>query len=165
MILYESNDNIYDNPATEAVIDFCWQEAKYFFFLFFLRFLVFAICFGAVSWEYLNHSADIDATSLIVLIVIFYYLATYQFITEVLQLFYQPKNYIGEIYNIFDLISILLSVLMMSIMVKNFRLSDGFGSVETVENELVVGISFAIFFLWIELVSLMLQLVILFSSI
>ncbi|GBC18552.2 hypothetical protein GLOIN_2v1769895 [Rhizophagus irregularis DAOM 181602=DAOM 197198] len=34
MILYENNDDIYDNPATEAVIDFRCQKERNFFFLF-----------------------------------------------------------------------------------------------------------------------------------
>lgn len=40
MILNENDDKIYDDPATEAIINFRWQEANknYFLFLFF-RFL------------------------------------------------------------------------------------------------------------------------------
>ncbi|POG75672.1 hypothetical protein GLOIN_2v1562741 [Rhizophagus irregularis DAOM 181602=DAOM 197198] len=103
MILYENNDDIYDNPATEAVIDF--------------RF----------SWAYLNHSIIINGNCLFTLIVVFYYLAIYQFTTEIIQLIYCGfKKYIGEIFNIFDVISIILSVTVMSIMLKSFQFSDGF---------------------------------------
>ncbi|GBB86552.1 hypothetical protein RclHR1_12990001 [Rhizophagus clarus] len=84
MLLYEDNDNIYDNPATEAVINFRWQEARNFFF--------------------------------------------------------------------FDIISIVFSVTVMTIMLKNFHFSDGFGSVIEPNTELIVGISFSIFLLWIELI-------------
>ncbi|RIA84913.1 hypothetical protein C1645_858515 [Glomus cerebriforme] len=97
VVLYENNDDIYDNPATEAVIDFRWQEAKNFFFFLFFRFLVFAVSFVLVSWAYLNH--------------------------------------------------------VMSMMHKNyFQFSDGFGSVNAVDTGLLVGISFSIFILWIELI-------------
>uniref|UniRef100_U9UIS9 Ion transport domain-containing protein n=1 Tax=Rhizophagus irregularis (strain DAOM 181602 / DAOM 197198 / MUCL 43194) TaxID=747089 RepID=U9UIS9_RHIID len=49
-ILCENDDthDIYDNPAIEAVINFQWQKAKNFFFSLFIRFLVFATCFGVV---------------------------------------------------------------------------------------------------------------------
>ncbi|RGB40167.1 hypothetical protein C1646_753647 [Rhizophagus diaphanus] len=33
MILYENNDDIYDNPAIEAVIDFHWWKTKFFLFI------------------------------------------------------------------------------------------------------------------------------------
>ncbi|PKC57500.1 hypothetical protein RhiirA1_541575 [Rhizophagus irregularis] len=153
MILYENNDDIYDNPATEAVIDFLWRKAKIFFFLLFLRFIVFATCFGLVSWAYLNYSTIINGTFLFTLIIIFYYLAIYQIVTELIQFRYRGfKKYFGEIFNSFDIISLVLSVTVMSIMVKNFQFSDGFGSVKTIDNGLIAGISFSIFLLWIDLI-------------
>jgi len=154
MILYVDNYNIYDNPATKAIIDFRWQKAKHFFFFLFLRFLIFAFCFGLVSWAYLDHGTIINNNFLFALIVIFYYLAIYQLVTEALQFHYRGfKKYFSEIFNIFDIISIILSVTIMSLMLKYFKFSDGFGSVETTDIGLIVGISFSIFFLWIELVS------------
>ncbi|PKY50669.1 hypothetical protein RhiirA4_531052 [Rhizophagus irregularis] len=153
MVYYENNDDIYDNPAIEAVINFRWQKARNFFFFLFLRFLLFAICFVLVSWSYLNHGAIINGNSLLALIIIFYYLAFYQFITEVLQLTYRGfKKYFGDIFNFFDIISIVFSVTAMSMMVKNFRSSDGFGSVKEIDSGIIVWISFSIFFLWIELI-------------
>jgi hypothetical protein len=157
MILYENNDDIYDNPATEAVINFRWQKARNFFFLLFFRFLVYATCFGLVSWAYLNHDVIINGKFLFAIIVIFYYLAIYQLITEAVQLKYRGfKKYFGEIFNIFDMISIILSVTIMTMMLSNFQFSDGFGSVEESDPKLVVGISFSIFLLWIEFVSFVL---------
>jgi hypothetical protein len=154
MILYENNDNIYDNPATEAVINFRWQEAKNYFLFLFLRFLIFAICFVLISWAYLNHGIIINEKFLFALIIIFYYLAFYQFVTELLQFRYRgPKKYFGEIFNSFDIISIVLSVTVMTTMLKNFQFADGFGSVKESNNGLIAGISFSIFLLWIELVS------------
>ncbi|GBC09477.1 hypothetical protein RclHR1_00890013 [Rhizophagus clarus] len=153
MILYENNDNIYDNPATEAVINFRWQEARNFFLFLFLRFFIFAICFVLISWAYLNHSIIVNEKFLFALIIIFYYLAFYQLVTELLQFHYRgPKKYFGEIFNSFDIISIALSVTVMTIMLKNFHFSDGFGRVEETDTGLIAGISFSIFFLWIELV-------------
>ncbi|PKY32551.1 hypothetical protein RhiirB3_450819 [Rhizophagus irregularis] len=153
MILYENNDDIYDNPATEAVIDFRWQKARNFFFFLFLRFLIFATCFGVVSWAYLNHSNMINGKFIFTLIIIFYYLAIYQLFTEVLQIRYRGfKKYFCEIFNSVDLISTALSVTVMSIMFKNFQFTDGFESLKEIDIRLIVGISFSIFFLWIELI-------------
>jgi hypothetical protein len=154
MILYENNDDIYDNPATEAVIDFRWRSARNFLFSLFLRFIIFSICFGLVSWAYLNHSTIINGKCLFTLIIIFYYLALYQLVTEALEFRYRGfKKYFGEIFNSFDIISIILSVTIMSIMFKSFQFSDGFGSVKAIDTGLTAGISFSIFLLWIELVS------------
>ena len=52
MILYENNDDIYDNPAIEAIINFRWRKAKNFLYFFFLRFLIFATCFILINWAY-----------------------------------------------------------------------------------------------------------------
>ncbi|CAB4441087.1 unnamed protein product [Rhizophagus irregularis] len=153
MILYENNDDIYDNPATEAVIDFRWRSARNFLFSLFLRFIIFSICFGLVSWAYLNHSTIINGKCLFTLIIIFYYLALYQLVTEALEFRYRGfKKYFGEIFNSFDIISIILSVTIMSIMFKSFQFSDGFGSVKAIDTGLTAGISFSIFLLWIELI-------------
>ncbi|PKY56191.1 kinase-like protein [Rhizophagus irregularis] len=77
MILNENDDNIYDDPVTEAIINF------------------------PVSWAYLNNGNIINGNLLLVLIFVFCYLAVYQLITEVLQFYYHgPKNYFGEIFNI-----------------------------------------------------------------
>ncbi|PKY16098.1 hypothetical protein RhiirB3_428422, partial [Rhizophagus irregularis] len=83
-----------------------------------------------------------------------YYLAIYQFTTEIIQLIYCGfKKYIGEIFNIFDVISIILSVTVMSIMLKSFQFSGGFESVKEIDGRLIVGIPFSIFLLWIELLN------------
>jgi hypothetical protein len=155
MVLYENSYDIYDNPAIEAVINFRWQKTKNFFLLLFIRFFIFAICFGIVSLEYLNHNSAINGKSLVVLFVIFYYLTAYQLITEAIQFWYRgTRRYFCEIYSIFDLISIVPPVIVMSIMIKNFQLSDGFSSIETVDTILAVGIPFSTLILWIEFVSL-----------
>ncbi|GES73166.1 hypothetical protein GLOIN_2v1769896 [Rhizophagus clarus] len=147
------NDNIYINPAIEAVINFRWRTARNYFFSLFIRFLIFAICFGLISWAYLNHNTLISPNFLFIIIVLFYYLAIYQLITELLQFRYHgSKNYFSEIYNIFDVISILFTVIIMSIICKYFKFSDGFGSIEETNTGLIVGISFSIFLLWIELI-------------
>ncbi|PKY33126.1 hypothetical protein RhiirB3_451804 [Rhizophagus irregularis] len=152
MILCKNFD-IYDNPAIEAVIVLHWRKARNFFFFTFFRFLIFAACFGLISWAYLDHSTIINHYFLFALIVVFYYLATYQLITEVLQCNHRGfRKYLSEIFNVFDVISIIAAVTIMSIMLKDFQFFDGFGSINEINNRLIAGISFTIFVLWIELI-------------
>ncbi|PKY51631.1 hypothetical protein RhiirA4_407588 [Rhizophagus irregularis] len=153
VVRYENNDDMYDNPATEAVIDFRWQKARNFFFLLFIRFLVFAFCFIFISWQYLSHEVISERLRnfLFALIIIFYYLASYLLVTELIQLYFHgPRKYFGDIFNSFDICSILLPMIVMSIMLQDFKFSDGFANVESVDMGLMVGTSFSIFFLWIE---------------
>ncbi|CAB5389616.1 unnamed protein product [Rhizophagus irregularis] len=153
MILHENNDDIYDNPAIEAVIDFRWHKAKYFMYSLFLRFLIFATCFILISWAYLTRGNIINGYFLLVLIIIFYYLAIYQILTEIFQLIYRrPKKYFFDLLTIFDIISIILSFSVMSIMNNDFQLSNGFESVKETDPSLVVGISFSIFLIWIKFI-------------
>ena len=160
MILYENNDDIYDNPAIEAVIDFRWRKARNFLFFLFIRFVIFALSFVFVSWAYLVHEVINEGHRdlLIALIVIFYYLAFYLFATEILQLWYRgPRKYFGDAFNILDIASIALAVTAMSAILKNFQFSNSFGSVKEVDTNLTVWIAFSIFILWVQLVGFILQ--------
>ncbi|GBC10383.1 hypothetical protein RclHR1_09590006 [Rhizophagus clarus] len=152
---YEDNDSMYDNPATEAVIDFRWRNTRTFFILLFLRFIIFSMCFVFVSWAYLTHEATEPKfqSFLFFLIILFYYLAAYLLITEIIQLFHHGfKEYFTTIFNYFDLISIILPAIVMYYILVYFKFSDGFGSVTKVDRELIVGISMSIFVLWIEFI-------------
>ncbi|PKY53511.1 hypothetical protein RhiirA4_471776 [Rhizophagus irregularis] len=152
MILYENNDDIYYNPAIEAVINFHWNKARFFFFSLFLRLLVHIICFELISWAYLNNSTIINEKFLIGLIVMFYYLAIYLLITQIYQISNRGfRRYFSDVFNAFDTYSIILSVTIMTIMIKKFRFSDGFGSV-TETDKIITGISITTFILWIELI-------------
>ncbi|GBB90271.1 hypothetical protein RclHR1_17170002 [Rhizophagus clarus] len=71
------------------------------------------------------------------------------------------KNYVVTTFENFDndlgksplaLLSIVISVVVMSIMLKDFHFSDGFGSVKEIDINLIVGISFSAFLLWIEFI-------------
>jgi len=159
VIRYENNDDLFDNPATEAVINFCWPKARNFFLFLFLRFFIFGICFGFISWRYIIHSAEEIQNILVPSIFIFYYLAIYLFITKMVQLhYYGIRKFFSVTFNYFDIVSIVIPVAVMSRLLKQaFKFSDGFGSVEEVDTQLVVGISFSIFIIWLEIVSLQFQ--------
>ncbi|GES84549.1 hypothetical protein GLOIN_2v1769896 [Rhizophagus clarus] len=155
VIRYENNDDIFDNPSTEAIIDFHWKEARNFSFLLLLRFLIFSICFVLVSWAYCAHENIIVGTHsfLAILIVIFYYLAAYLLITEFIQLYYNgPRDYFNNVFNGFDLISLIFPTVVMTLLFKEYQVSNGFESVQMTDPGLLTGISFSIFVLWIELI-------------
>jgi len=92
---------------------------------------------------------------LVALIVVFYYSAFYQLATEAIQIKYRGwKKYIGAPHNTFDIFSTVIPMVVMSIMLNSaFQFSNGFGSVETVDTRLIVGISFSILMICIEIVS------------
>ncbi|RIA85127.1 hypothetical protein C1645_879508 [Glomus cerebriforme] len=135
VIRYEDNDDMYDNPATEAVIDFRWRNARTFFILLFLRFIIFAFCFIFVSNAYITHNVTEEKynTFLLVLIGLFYYLAVYLMATEIIQCFHHGfKKYFSEVFNYFDLLSIIIPTIVMSYIFVDFQHSDGFGNVNIV---------------------------------
>lgn len=155
VIRYENNDDMYDNPATEAVIDFLWRRARNFFLLLFLRYLIFSLCFCYVSWAYINYEVANEGfrNILVVSFAIFYYLAFYLLVTEMIQLCYHgPRKYFGAIFNIFDIISTVIPTIVMTGLYMNFQFADGFGSVTTLDTQLVVMISFSILLIWIEMI-------------
>jgi hypothetical protein len=156
VIHYENNDDIFDNPATEAIVDFHWQKARNYFFFLFIRFLIFGISFVLISWAYCVHE-NMSAGSinlLFALNVIFSYLAIYLLITEFIQLFYHgPREYFSNVFNTFDLISVIFPIVVMLFIFKNFKFSNGFESVEKTDVWVLTGISFSILILWTETVS------------
>ncbi|CAG8520212.1 12570_t:CDS:2 [Acaulospora morrowiae] len=145
---------ILDNPAMEAVINYKWQDARNYFQSLFFIFMVYAVCFGIVSWAYITHvSAEGVYRNLIVFIIaLFYYLAYYLFAVEVQQFLLHGIGKYFNIFNFFDLISLVAPVVVMSIMVAtSFQFEDAFGSV-TSKRDLVIAISFSVLILWAEFV-------------
>ncbi|CAG8753263.1 19308_t:CDS:2, partial [Rhizophagus irregularis] len=63
-----------------------------------------------------------------------------------------PKKYILDLLNTVDMISIILPVTVMSMMLNDFQLSNGFGIIEEPDSKLVVEISFSIFLIWIQFI-------------
>ncbi|CAI2171840.1 19309_t:CDS:10 [Funneliformis geosporum] len=154
VVQYENCDDMFNNPAIEAVIDFRWKKTKNYIFIHFLRFLCFGICFGYISWEYMNNNIDNKELQkfLATLIVLFYYLAIHLLVTEAIQLHYRGcRRYFCSILDKFDLISVLLPVIVITvILVETFHFSNGFESVKKVDSQIVVGISFSMLVIWIE---------------
>ncbi|CAI2173626.1 3244_t:CDS:10 [Funneliformis geosporum] len=156
VIRYENNDDMFDNPATEAVINFCWPKARNFFFFRFIRFLIFGSSFAYISWAYLVHNDDsLEFINYIIAsIIVFYYYAIYFSIAKMIQLqYYGVRKFFSDTFNYFDICSILIPVIVMSIMLINsFKLSDGFENIQAADSQLVIGISFSILLIWIEVI-------------
>ncbi|CAG8578963.1 9425_t:CDS:2, partial [Acaulospora morrowiae] len=145
---------ILDNPAMEAVINYKWQEARNYFQSLFFIFLVYAACFGIVSWAYITHvsATGVYRNLMVFVIALFYYLAYYLFVVEVQQFLLHGIRKYFNIFNFFDLISLVAPVVVMSIMVStSFQFEDAFGSV-TSKRDLVISISFSVLTLWAEFI-------------
>ncbi|CAG8705421.1 11362_t:CDS:10, partial [Funneliformis caledonium] len=100
VIRYENNDDMFDNPATEALGIY----------------------------------------------------AIYFFTAKMIQLhFYGVRKFFSDTFNYFDICSVLIPVIVMTIMLVNsFDFSESFGSILAVDSQLVIGISFSILLIWIE---------------
>src|ERR1043165_3913258 len=138
MIYYARNDMFeLENPAIEAVINFRWRKAKFFFAYRSLLFIIFGACFNYISWAYINSSGE-SLNLLIVSIIIFYYLAAYQIIAKIIQAYYDGCTRYFK--NMFDRIALYGNLIPTAVMIKilcEFRISNGFGSVETVNIQTV----------------------------
>jgi hypothetical protein len=155
VVRYEKDNNIFDNPAMEAIIDFRWRQARNYFLQIFLAFIAYAVCFGVISWAYMS---KLEATGnlrtfLVCVMMCFYYLAYYLIAVEVKQAWHHGLRASLNVSNLFDIISIMTPCVVMSIFVaSSFQLSDGFAQVQN-STEIIVCISFTMLLLWCEMVS------------
>ncbi|CAI2180204.1 9220_t:CDS:10 [Funneliformis geosporum] len=98
---------------------------------------------------------DIFDLPVIEYIIYNYWSTIYLFATEILQLFHHGSiKYLKIIFNWFDLLSILLPVAVMTkLLFYTFKISNGFGSIQVIDSQLIVEISYSIFIIWIEFVN------------
>ncbi|RGB37031.1 hypothetical protein C1646_695712 [Rhizophagus diaphanus] len=153
VVRYEKDNNIFDNPAMEAVIDFRWRQARNYFLQIFLAFIAYAVCFGVISWAYMSRLEVTGnlRTFLICVMMCFYYLAYYLIAVEVKQAWHHGLRASLNVSNLFDIISIITPCIVMSIFVaSSFQLSDGFAKVQT-STGIIVCISFTMLLLWCEM--------------
>ncbi|CAI2180750.1 8773_t:CDS:10 [Funneliformis geosporum] len=63
------------------------------------------------------------------------------------------KKYLRIVFNWFDLLSIAMpAIVMTKLLIYTFKSSNGFGSVEAIDSQLIVEISWSTFIIWIEIV-------------
>ncbi|CAI2168588.1 18803_t:CDS:2 [Funneliformis geosporum] len=154
VVRYEMENDIFDNPAMEAIIDFRWRPARNYFLQLFAAFFAYAVCFGIISAAYMSNYEITGGLQVLLILVMacFYYLAYYLIAVEVLQLLHHGWRDYLSIINMFDISAVVCPAIVMSIFVaSSFELSDGFGKVET-STGVVVGISFTMLLIWCEMV-------------
>ena len=153
VVRLEKENDIFDNPAIEAVIDFRWRAARNYFLQIFFAFVAYAVCFGVIVWAYMSRLEATGNTRifLICVMVCFYYLAYYLIAVEVKQAWHHGTRESLTLSNLFDIISIVTPCVVMSIFVANSFQSDGFGQVEN-NTGIVVCVSFTMLLIWCEMV-------------
>ncbi|RIA97125.1 hypothetical protein C1645_855465 [Glomus cerebriforme] len=132
LILSDGNDYLFDNPAMEAVIDFKWNQAR----THFIRtscglYIIYALCFGFLSWAYVRHleTTGIWRDCIIVIITLFYFLAYHLLGIELQQLHHHGFQRYLSIYNLFDLmVSVIPSTVVSIIIGNSFEFENGFGN-------------------------------------
>ncbi|CAG8486599.1 6665_t:CDS:10 [Funneliformis caledonium] len=148
MMKYNNNSkDMFDNPAVEAVIDYYWPSAKNFFYSLLFRYYFFGFCSIFISLIYVD-KFSLDPIYIVAVIIIFYYLAIYLLITETHQILHYGVYKYLDIFNWFDMFSVVIPVVIMSIvLIDEFTFSDGFGSkVQTRYIISLTGSNFIIFF-------------------
>ncbi len=156
VVKLDQDVSIFDNPAMEAIIDFKWMPTWIHFSHSFILFTLYAAVYSYLCYAYtIQLSVESSHNFLLPLIVYFYYAAYYLFSIELKQLrHYGFKDYLLDIYNIFDLITLFTPVILMTVcLITNFELQDGFGDINVIEPNLVILMSFSVLLIWCEFVS------------
>ncbi|CAI2174484.1 6910_t:CDS:10, partial [Funneliformis geosporum] len=130
IIPYVDIDDMFDLPIIEKTINNRWP--------------IYIGCIPAKGLQYY----------LFLLIGVFYYLAIYLFITELMQLTHHGcKKYLSIIFNWFDLLSIAMPVVVMTkLLIYTAKSSNEFGSIEAKDSQLILEISYSILIIWIEFI-------------
>ncbi|GBB99153.1 hypothetical protein RclHR1_03430014 [Rhizophagus clarus] len=150
----EEDDDILDNPAIEAAINYKWGPAKKYFLRLFFTYILFATCFAALAGCYLGH---IEATGhlrdfLVFIFVLFYYSGIYLFSVEIIQFLHHSWRHYLDFFNFVDLASVVFSLVLISVYVTpTFKLSNAFADVASTSN-ISAGLSFIMLLLWFEFI-------------
>ncbi|GET65906.1 uncharacterized protein OCT59_016863 [Rhizophagus irregularis] len=123
----EKDDDIFDNPAMEAAINYKWVPTRNYFLRVFFIYILFAACFAALVGCYLGH---VETTGhlrnfLVFLFILFYYS---------------------------DLASVVISTAMVSVYITpSFKLTNAFADVVATSN-ITAGFSSTMLLLWFEFI-------------
>ncbi|CAG8608668.1 3606_t:CDS:10 [Funneliformis mosseae] len=139
IIRKENNDDIFNNPVMEAVIDYKWKPARNYFLRLFVLYILFAACFAAICGTYVAHS---EATGY----------RCYLLVVEYRQFEHHGWRYYFKLFNCVDLASVVVAVVVMSVHVTpSFDTKNAFANVETTQ-EITIAISFTMLLLWFEFI-------------
>ncbi|CAB5346855.1 unnamed protein product [Rhizophagus irregularis] len=139
----KSEISFYEIPAMEATINARWLQAMVHQFTPFIIYSVFLIIFSSCSQYYssFNHMSEN-----IIRIAVFYYTGIYLLMIEFLQMKKYKSSYF-TIFKIFDLLSIILGIIVITIIFEK----EYFGINRVSNEDIIVFISSATLVLWIEM--------------
>ncbi|CAG8763337.1 7913_t:CDS:2, partial [Gigaspora rosea] len=113
----EDDTKVYNCPSINAATNLKWMTARKFFLRHFVTYLIFIISFGVSAVDYTTHAIansemfmSYKNTILTIANVISLYIGYYLFMSEMVQLKREKFARYANIYNFFDLVSIILPI-------------------------------------------------------
>ncbi|CAG8564581.1 6458_t:CDS:2, partial [Cetraspora pellucida] len=130
----EDDTKVYNCPSIIAATNLKWINARKYFLRHFVTYLIFIISFGVSAADYTTHTvanselfmSHKDAI-LIVADSISLYIAYYLFMAEMFQLKRETFYRYANIYNFFDLVSVILPMSIIISRISNYNVIFGFG--------------------------------------
>lgn len=150
-------DTFFSIPAMEAVINSRWSQTKQYLLISLIYYIIFLVLFSVLSWLYLNNDInDKHKYYFLIMILIFYYSGIYLLLIEIIQMIKYKGKYF-TLFNIFDLCSVILGMIIFSIILANSFSSK----INGLNYEwMIFATSVTAFLLWIEMVCLMYSIII-----
>ncbi|PKC08483.1 hypothetical protein RhiirA5_477038 [Rhizophagus irregularis] len=170
MIRNNDSAEIYDNPSIAAIIDYKWNSARGFFLRHAILYLLFALMFSFVadavkdiSLAMQGNNSKYSNASMVAFYVLFYWLGFYLLNTERIQLKYDGLKRYFNIFNFFDLISVICPLMVASAQlyyylstVPSIKIDlDGDFNPEKVLRIMTICNSFSILLVWLQLALLL----------
>ncbi|PKC56058.1 hypothetical protein RhiirA1_474577 [Rhizophagus irregularis] len=144
----ESKDIIFDNPFIEAVMTSRWRQAKIYWTIPLIFYIIFLFLFSFLSQHYLSDNDDKNKynATFMTMVGIFYYVGIYLLTIEFIEIRKYKIKYL-TLFNVFDLCSIILGVIVFTlIFVKSFNV------INEINNErIVILLTVTTLILWIEM--------------
>ncbi|CAG8684544.1 1433_t:CDS:2 [Cetraspora pellucida] len=145
----EDDTKVYNCPSIIAATSFKWINARKYFLRYFVMYLVFVISFGVSAIDYTTHTIANSTvfishkdTILIIADVISLYIGYYLFMSEMKQLKRETFGRYANIYNFFDLVSVILpiSIVILRILKYNDKamIQDGTFQIATAFTMLIM---------------------------
>ncbi|RIB29854.1 hypothetical protein C2G38_909357 [Gigaspora rosea] len=121
----EENQDVlfYLNPSTEAIINFLWYPSRPHWHHQFYIFIIYFLSYSIISWMYIAHiqiAGDFEFILVFVIIILFFYLTYYQFMTEFSQVHYNGWRYLKDRVNWVDLFSLILPLIISVYVLLNY---------------------------------------------
>jgi hypothetical protein len=146
-----NKDVFFDVPVIEAVTTSRWTRTRRYWMIPLIFYIIFLFLFSFLSQHFLSDNYDNDKYNafIMTMVGIFYYVGMYLLLIEFMQIGkYKIFNYCSNIFNIFDLCSTILGVMVFTfIFAKSFNKTDGINN-----EEIVILLTITTLILWIEMV-------------